>query len=129
MHYLCSDIERHTVDIDTDEVVWLRDCFYFSVKSCVELMKACEELSLKSEETSHSAASPAKNTAPNKDSPAGLSCRDTIINQRNNPCKRKRDADAAEDRYEMCDLPLLQNGKSSIFYMLRVQCFCKHEWC
>lgn len=108
MYYLCSDIERHTVDIDTDEVVWLRDCFYFSVKSCVELMEACEKLSLKSEETSHSAASPAENTAPNEDGPAGLSCkayslcRNTISNQRNNPYKRKRDADAVEDRYEMC---------------------------
>ncbi|KAG7226538.1 hypothetical protein INR49_003860, partial [Caranx melampygus] len=74
------------------------------VKSCVELMNACEEPSFESEETSHSTASPAENTAPNEDSPAGLSCkahslhRKTIIMQRNSPFKRKRDADDVEDR-------------------------------
>ncbi|KAG7244377.1 hypothetical protein INR49_002279 [Caranx melampygus] len=74
------------------------------VKSCVELMNACEEPSFESEETSHSTAGPAENTAPNEDSPAGLSCkahslhRKTIIMQRNSPFKRKRDADDVEDR-------------------------------
>ncbi|XP_056234602.1 uncharacterized protein LOC130170925 [Seriola aureovittata] len=82
------------------------------VKSCEELMSACEELSSDSmdvaqmtlnasltEESAHSPASPSNHTVPNEDNPAGSSDKPycflqrTIITWENSPYKRKRDDD------------------------------------